>query len=143
MAYPLLSRLMLSGLAITQTTVALIVDLHRSHATNPEWLPHARFHVVWQTFSQALLAIAEVALIWWSGPSAVARFYLAASLVASTLASFWVAFASKRLYGGALFDQNGILPLTLSMRGRVFHVEMNTAGVVMGSILLAISVAIY
>ena len=48
---------------MAQGLVALKIDLGRSHTTNPLWLPHARFHVVWQVLNLAFLALAEVALI--------------------------------------------------------------------------------
>jgi hypothetical protein len=68
----------LSSLAATQGLAVLLIDLRRSHATNPLWTPHARFHVVWQVLNLALLALVELALIWRSGPAAATRFYLAA-----------------------------------------------------------------
>jgi hypothetical protein len=79
LAHPFLARVVLSGIAVTQALATLKIDLHRSHATNPLWLPHARFHLVWQVFNLALLSLGEVALLWWSGPFAEGRFYLAAA----------------------------------------------------------------
>lgn len=143
MAHPFFARLLLSSLAATQGFAALKIDLHRSHATNPLWLPHARFHVVWQVLNLSLLALVEVALIWWSGPGAVGRFYLAACVTAMTLVAFWGALASMRLYAGALFDPNGILPWKVSLGGRILRLDMNTVAVTLGSILLVISVAVY
>lgn len=126
---------------MTQGLATLKIDLHRSHATNPLWLPHARFHLVWQVFNLALLSLAEVALVW--GPFAEGCFYLAACLIALTLVGFWGALATMRLYAGALFDRNGILPLKVKVGGRILRVEMNTVAVLCGSIVLLIAVAIY
>lgn len=143
MAHPFFARLLLTSLAASQGLAALKIDLHRSHATNPLWLRHARFHVVWQVLNLALLALVEVVLIWWSGPCAGAGFYLAAFLTATTLAAFWMALGSMRLYSGALFDPNGILPWKVRLRGRILRLDMNTMAVALGSILLVISVALY
>ena len=143
LAHPFVSRLLLSGLVAAHSLVALKIDLGRSHANNPQWLPHARFHVVWQTLNLSLLGLAELALIWWPGRNRAERFYLAACLTATTLVAFWGALASTRLYSGALFDQNGILPLKLSIRGRIFQLEMNTMAVLFGSIVLVAAVAMY
>lgn len=143
MVHPFFARLVLSTLSAAQGLAAVKIDLHRSHATNPLWLPHARFHVVWQVLNLALLALVEVVLIWWSGPCAGARFYLAACLTATTLLAFWIALASMRLYSGGLFDPNGIVPWKVRLRGSILQLDMNTMAVALGSILLVISVALY
>lgn len=143
MAYPFLARVMLSGIAVTQALATLRIDLSRSHATNPLWPPHARFHLVWQAINVALLSLGEVALLWWPGPSVKARFYLVTGLIAMTLVAFWGALATMRLYAGALFDANGILPLRARVRRRTFQVEMNTVAVLCGSLMLLIAVCIY
>jgi hypothetical protein len=143
LAHPFLARLLLTALAATHGLAALKIDLNRSHATNPLWTGHARFHLVWQVLNLALAGLVEVGLIWWFGPGAAARFYVAACLVAITLVAFWGALASMRLYGGALYDPNGILPARVRMGGRVLHLDMNTVAVTLGSLVLLISVAIY
>jgi hypothetical protein len=66
----------LSSLAAAQGLVALKIDLDRSHANNPLLLPHVRFHAAWQVLNLALLALAEVALIWWSGSLSAAWDFL-------------------------------------------------------------------
>jgi hypothetical protein len=143
LAHPFVSRLLLSGLVAAHSVIALRIDLGRSHANNPQWPPHARFHVVWQTLNLSLLGVAELVLIWWPGRNREERFYLAACLTAATLVAFWGALASRRLYSGALFDQNGIPPLKVSVRGMVLQLEMNTVAVLFGSIVLIAAVAMY
>ena len=39
-------------------------DFNRTHATNPMWPPHARFHVVWQVLMQMGVSLVVLALIW-------------------------------------------------------------------------------
>jgi hypothetical protein len=141
MAHPALARILLSGIAVTQGVATLRIDLRRSHATNPLWPPHARFHLVWQVLNLSLFALAEVALVW--GPFPAAGFYLAACLIALTLLGFWAALATMRLYAGALFDRNGILPLNLKIGDRILRLEMNMVAVLCGSIVLLFAVCIY
>ncbi|HXL30446.1 MAG TPA: hypothetical protein VN968_14315 [Bradyrhizobium sp.] len=47
----LLSRILLTLAAIGYGFVTIKADFNRTHATNPLWTPHARFHVVWQVLS--------------------------------------------------------------------------------------------
>jgi hypothetical protein len=143
MLHPDFARLLLSGIAVTQAVATIRMDLHRSHATNPLWPPHARFHLVWQVLNLALLAFAEVALLWWSGPFAKPRFYVAACLIALTLLGFWAALATMRLYAGALFDRNGILPRQVKLGDKVFLLEMNLVAVLCGSVVLVIAMYLY
>ncbi len=91
---------------------------------------HARFHLVWQVLNVALAGLVEI-------------FYVAACLVAIMLVAFWGALAGMRLYGGALFDPNGILPTKVRMGGRILYLDMNTVAVTLGSLVLLISVGIY
>jgi hypothetical protein len=44
----LLSRILLTFSAIGYGFVTIKADFNQTHATNPLWTPHARFHVVWQ-----------------------------------------------------------------------------------------------
>jgi hypothetical protein len=75
--HALVARILLSLLCALQGLATLAIDFNRTHATNPAWTGHARFHVVWQSISVALLSILELALIWWHGPYQKDGFYLA------------------------------------------------------------------
>lgn len=140
---PLLARIIVTALAAGQGLAPLFIDLNRTHATNPLWPGHARFHVVWQTFTQALASAAVVALLWWTGIGAAQRFYLAALLAAVPLAGFLIALFARRLYAGTLHDPNGIAPLRIRTRSRVVEIDMNLVLVVMATVLLAVAVLIF
>ena len=143
MHVPLLSRAILTALAAGQGVAPLFIDLNRTHATNPLWPGHARFHVVWQTFTQALASAAIIALLWWAGNDAELRFYLASLLTAVPLAGFLVALFARRFYAGALHDPNGIAPACIRTRNRIIEIDMNLALVVMAAALLGIAVLIF
>ena len=74
------ARLLLALFCVVQGLATVILDLNRTHAAHPRWLGHARFHVVWQTVTIAVLAIVEAGLLWYPGPFASERFYLVALL---------------------------------------------------------------
>jgi hypothetical protein len=42
------ARILLTVVTAGYAVAPLIADLNSTHATNPLWTPHARFHVVWQ-----------------------------------------------------------------------------------------------
>ena len=86
MSAPLLARAILTAIAAGQGLAPLFIDLNRTHATNPLWPGHARFHVVWQTFTQTLIASRRNRPPLVAGSAMPQRFYLAA---ASRLNSPW------------------------------------------------------
>src|SRR3954466_2219730 len=107
MTAALAARLIVTALAAGQGILPVFIDLNRTHATNPLWPGHARFHLVQQVFTVLPAAAIEVALLWFPGPAMVERFYLAALLAATSLAGFLVATLARSLYGGTLHDPNG------------------------------------
>ena len=91
--------------------LTVVADFNKTHATNPAWTPHARFHVVWQISSYVGFGLLAFALIWWPGPFAVERLYLVALMGAIVYAAFFTALAAMPIYGGAAYDENGYQPL--------------------------------
>jgi hypothetical protein len=91
--------------------LTVVADFNKTHATNPAWTPHARFHVVWQISSYIGFGLLALALIWWPGPLAVERLYLVALMGAIVYAAFFAALMAMPLYGGAAYDKNGYQPV--------------------------------
>jgi hypothetical protein len=143
MPAPLLARAMLTALATGQGLTPLFIDLNRTHATNPLWPGHARFHVVWQTFGLTLINALALAFIWWIGPEPTQRFYLAALLAALPMVSFFIAMLARKLYGGTLHDPNGIQPVRIRISGRIREVDMNAALVIVGAAVLVCAVMLF
>lgn len=136
----LLARLALSSLCTLQGVATIAIDFNRTHVTNPLWPGHARFHVVWQTLTVALLSIVELVLIW-SGRTG--GFYLASLLAALSPIAFLMAFATRAQFGGTLSDPNGIPPARVNLLGTVRSVDVNLVAVVVALIALVLLVAIY
>lgn len=139
----LAARAAVTGVALGQGIMPIFIDLNRTHATHPMWPGHARFHVVWQTAAAALFGALETALIWWPGPAAAERFYLAALLAELPLLGFLAAMATRRWYGGTLHDPLGITPVRIPLGGRVLMVDMNAVLVVTATVLLPAAVLLF
>ena len=137
------ARVLLSLLCGIQGIATVAIDLNRTHATNPEWVGHARFHVVWQTLTMALLAVVELGLLWGGWVSEERGFILALVLAGLSPVAFLVACVARRMFGGTLFDANGILPLPVRVGSRVVPVDMNLAAVVGALTAMGVMAGIY
>lgn len=106
----LVARILFTLMTAGWALLTVLADFNKTHATNPKWTPHARFHVVWQISSYVGLGLLAFALIWWPGPLAVERLYLVAAMGAVVYAAFFAALIAMPIYGGAAYDKNGYQP---------------------------------
>jgi len=137
----LIARILLALATIGYSLVTVKADFNRTHATNPAWTPHARFHVVWQITSYVGFGLIALALIWAPGPYAVERLYLAAAFAIVVYGAFFIALATMRLYGGSTFDQNGYQPLTVRI-GRPRLMDLNVSVFSILTVILLIGAAL-
>jgi hypothetical protein len=138
-----IARVGLSLLCGIQGIATVAIDFNRTHATNPEWARHARFHVVWQTVTTALASAVELGLLWSGWVSAELGFYLALLMASLSPIAFLVACAARRWFGGALSDPNGIQPVQLALGRRAIAVDMNLAAVVAALVTMGVIVMIW
>jgi hypothetical protein len=143
MTHAAIARWLLAILCAAQGIGTLAIDLNRTHATNPLWPPHARFHLVWQVISYALLSLLELALLLVPEPFREQRFYLAAILAFIPMLSCLAAALSRRVYGGALFDPAGIPPLTVAVLGSKLRIDLNLAVEVLALFMLVAIIALF
>ncbi len=85
-----------------------IADLNASHVGHPLWTPHARLHTVWLLSTNCLVALIALIHLWSANPLKATRLRHALWLTATILAGFFIATATRSLYGGALSDETGI-----------------------------------
>jgi hypothetical protein len=138
-----MARVLLSVLCGIQGVATVAIDLNRTHATNPRWVGHARFHVVWQTLTMALLAVVELVLLWGGYVDQGRGFYLALALAGLSPVAFLLSSATRKVFGGTLFDANGIPPLPVRVGSRVVQVDMNLVAVVGALVAMGGIVVIY
>lgn len=106
----LVARVLLTLMTAGWSLGTVIADFNKTHATNPRWTPHARFHLVWQICSYSGFGLLNLALIWWPGPLAMERLYLAALIGVIVYAAFFAALFTMPVYGGGAYDDNGYEP---------------------------------
>jgi len=106
----LVARVLFTLMTAGWAVATVFADFNKTHASNPKWTPHARFHVVWQISSYVGFGLLAFALIWWPGPLAVERLYLVAAMGAIVYAAFFAALIAMPIYGGGAYDDNGYQP---------------------------------
>ena len=80
----------------------IIRDFSPSHAMNPDWVGHARVHLVWLLGFMFFSGLANLYLVWWRRPFDIGNLWLSAAWQCCNLGGFWVAYALLPLYGGLI-----------------------------------------
>ncbi len=110
----------------------MAIDLRRTHATHPAWPGHARFHVVWQTATGVLLAVATEYVLFGLPVSEQTGFLLAAILTALPMLGFLIALLSRAMFQATLRDPDGSMPLVLQGMGKRYEIDLNLVAVCLG-----------
>jgi hypothetical protein len=129
------ARLLLTLTVIGYALVTIKADFNNTHATNPKWTPHARFHLVWQVLSYSGVGLIALYLIWVGGPDPMERLYLGAAISAAIYGAFFAAVLTRPMFGGALYDDNGYQPFHPPMGPKTWRWDVNvTAFTVLAAI---------
>lgn len=102
--------------------IPVIADFNKTHATNPLWVGHARYHVVWQVLSYVLIGVLALYLIWTPGDDFFFRLNLAALLGFAIYGGFFGAYLTMSMYSGKSHDVNGYMPIRI---GENFSIDVN------------------
>tara|TARA_R110000868_G_scaffold91999_8_gene254985 strand:- start:5882 stop:6331 length:450 start_codon:yes stop_codon:yes gene_type:complete len=132
----LVPRILFTIIAVMIGVGPIFADFNKTHATNPLWPPHARFHVVWQVLSQNGVSLVILYLLWSQSPDYGTHIVVAGILNYVWGASFYSTLASMKIYGGALKDVNGIKPFRFNIFGTIYFVDTNLFG---GTILMLVN----
>lgn len=118
-------KLLLTFVTLGYSAIPSFFDFNETHATNPSWTGHARWHVVWQVSTFNYLAIMSLVLIWTAG-SNTSQFWVPICTALFAYGGFWTAFLTRNLYGGVLQDPiNGVPEFHYNIFGLKFSVDAN------------------
>lgn len=120
-----IARVLLTIGILGFSLVPVLADLNRTHATNPLWTGHARYHVVWQVTSYVGLGLLALGLIWSPSPAATQHAWISAAIAAAAYGGFFTAAFTRPLYGGAMHDVNGYQPIPVRLGGRTRLLDIN------------------
>jgi hypothetical protein len=137
------ARILLTLTVLGYSLGTIKADLNKTHATNPAWTPHGRFHVVWQIMSYSGIGLIALYLIWSGGPDALEHLYVAAALSVAVYGAFFIAVFARPLFKGSLYDQNGYLPFQPPIGPQHWRWDANvTVFTVLSAILAAAILAL-
>jgi hypothetical protein len=120
-----IARILLTLTALGYRLATIKADFNKTHATNPTWTPHARFHVVWQILSYSGIGL------------------IALALGVAVYGAFFTTVLARPLFGGSLYDENGYLPFKPPIGPQHWRWGVNvTAFTILSAILLAGLIAV-
>jgi hypothetical protein len=80
----------------------IVRDINATHALNPDWVGHARLHLIWLLAFMGLSGVVNLHLIWLRRPFDVRNLWLSFAWQACNLGGFWIAVVLAPAYGGAV-----------------------------------------
>jgi hypothetical protein len=80
----------------------ILRDINATHALNPDWVGHARLHLIWLLAFMGLSGVVNLWLIWFRRPFELRNLWLSVAWQACNLGGFWVAVVLAPAYGGAV-----------------------------------------
>ncbi len=132
------AKIILTLVAFAMGVGPMRADFNSTHATNPLWPPHARFHVVWQVLTQAGVSLFVIVLLW--GFGSPLHIWMAVALNYNWMITFVMTVSSMKMYDGALKDVNGIKPFKFNIGGKIREVDTNVFGATILAILNTVAV---
>jgi hypothetical protein len=133
------ARILLTLTVFGYSLGTLKADFNKTHAANPAWTGHARFHVVWQILSYSGIGVIALYLIWAGG---LERLYLAAALSVAIYGAFFTTVFARPLYQDALYDQNGYLPFKPPFGPAHWRFDVNVTVFTVLSVLLLAAIVV-
>ena len=129
--YIFISKVLLTLISVGFALITPLIDFNESHATNPLWTGHARFHLVWQVNALAVTGFFVLFLLWII-PSQM-NILISIVLLYVWLLSFFFALLFMPAYDGKLNDVNGVPPIEINFFGKKIEIDRNVQAITAGS----------
>lgn len=98
----MLSRIFVTIAFLMYGVVVPVLEINATHVFNPEWVPHARLHEVWQLTTNTSLGLLCLWLAWAKG-----KIRAASTLGIFIMGSFLFAYVARAAYGGSMVLSDG------------------------------------
>ena len=118
-----ISKILLTLTCIGFGTITPLIDFNESHATNPLWTGHARFHLVWQVNAMIITAILSLLMLW--AYYSFSNHLIVILLNFLWIISFYASVLGMKLYDGELNDTNGVPPILMKILGKKYEIDRN------------------
>ena len=118
-----ISKVLLSLICLGFGTITPLIDFNESHATNPLWTGHARFHLVWQVNAMIITAVLSIILIWFFYSSSNHLIVILLNFL--WIFSFYATVFGIKLFDGELNDINGVPPVFINLFSRRYEIDRN------------------
>ena len=118
-----ISKVLLTLICVGFGTITPLIDFNESHATNPLWTGHARFHLVWQVNAMIITAVLSIALLWFF--YSITNHLIVILLNYLWIFSFYATVFGLKLFDGELNDVNGVPPVFIKILGRSYEIDRN------------------
>ena len=118
-----ISKILLTLICIGFGTITPLIDFNESHATNPLWTGHARFHLVWQVNAMIINALLSLVLMWFFYSPLIHLIVILLNYL--WIFSFLATAIGLKLFDGELNDINGVPPVFIKILGKKYEIDRN------------------
>ena len=125
--YVFISKVLLTLLLLGFAIITPLIDFNESHATNPLWTGHARFHLVWQVNAMVITSILSLLFLWVY--YSTDNHLIVILLNFLWIMSFYVTLLGIKLFRGKLNDVNGVPPIFISLFGKTYEIDRNVQAI--------------
>ena len=136
-----ISKVLLTLISVGFGTLTPLIDFNESHATNPLWTGHARFHLVWQVNAMIITALLSVTLLWFF--YSITHHLIVILLNFLWIFSFYATVLGLRLFDGELNDINGVPPVFITILGREYEIDRNIQAITGSLVVISYATALF